>query len=230
VRDLQAAGGATLNADEATGGAVATDRVGGAAGRRARRAVAVLVGTAAGALILDQIVKQLSVRLLDPSDPVRLLGGALYLSLVRNSGAAFSLGSGYTVVFPIVTLAVVGWIAWMTRRLRSVPWAISLGLVLGGALGNLSDRLFRAAGPLVGHVVDMISVFAPYGQRFAVFNVADSCLSVGVVLAVLLELTGRQRDGARATPSARATPGKAAGRDGDAGGSPPARDAGPEAP
>jgi signal peptidase II len=70
--------------------------------------------------------------------------------------------------------------------------------VLGGALGNLADRLFRAPGPFEGHVVDMISLFAPYGQGFAVFNVADSCLSVGVVLAVLLELTGRQRDGSRA--------------------------------
>ena len=70
--------------------------------------------------------------------------------------------------------------------------------MLGGALGNLADRLFRAPGPFEGHVVDMISLFAPYGQGFAVFNIADSCLSVGVVLAVLLELTGRQRDGTRA--------------------------------
>jgi signal peptidase II len=86
----------------------------------------------------------------------------------------------------------------MARKLRSVPWAIALGLVLGGALGNLSDRLFRAPGPFRGHVVDMISVFAPYGERFAVFNIADSCLTVGVVLAVLLELIGLQRDGTRA--------------------------------
>jgi signal peptidase II len=79
-----------------------------------------------------------------------------------------------------------------------MPWALALGLVLGGALGNLGDRLFRAPGVFHGHVVDMISVFGPYGEHFAVFNVADSCLTVGVVLAVLLELTGRQRDGSRA--------------------------------
>ena len=133
---------------------------------------------------------------------MRILGGLVYLSLVRNGGAAFSLGSGYTWVFPLITLAVIGWIGWMTRRLRSVPWAVSLGLVLGGALGNLGDRLFRAPGPFLGHVVDMVSVFAPDGERFPVFNIADSCLTVGVVLAVLLELTGRQRDGSRATSSA----------------------------
>jgi len=163
-----------------------------------RAAVATLGVTAVLAVLLDQMVKHLSTEHLTEGEPVRLLGGLIYLSLLRNSGAAFSLGSDYTWVFPMITLAVIVWIAWMTRKLRSVPWAISLGLVLGGALGNLVDRLFRAPGPFEGHVVDMISLFAPYGQGFAVFNIADSCLSVGVVLAVLLELTGRQRDGSRA--------------------------------
>jgi signal peptidase II len=158
----------------------------------------VLGGTAVLAVGLDQLVKELSTNNLTEGVPVRILGGLIYLSLLRNSGAAFSLGSGYTWVFPLITLAVIGWICWMGRRLRSVPWAISLGLVLGGALGNLGDRLFRAPGPVQGHVVDMISLFAPYAEKFAVFNIADSCLSVGVVLAVLLELTGRQRDGTRA--------------------------------
>jgi signal peptidase II len=163
-----------------------------------RAAVATLGVTAVLAVVLDQVVKELSTGHLSEGRPVRILGGLVYLSLLRNSGAAFSFGSGYTWVFPVITLAVIGWILWLTRRLRSVPWAIALGLVLGGALGNLGDRLFRAPGPFQGHVVDMISVFAPYGERFAVFNIADSCLSVGVVLAVLLELTGRQRDGSRA--------------------------------
>ncbi|MET0494287.1 MAG: signal peptidase II [Actinoplanes sp.] len=149
------------------------------------------------AVVLDQVVKELSTKGLTDGEPLKILGGLVYLSLLRNSGAAFSLGSGYTWVFPLVTLAVVIWIGFMTRRLRSVPWAIALGLVLGGALGNLGDRLFRAPGPFQGHVVDMISVFGPYGEYFAVFNIADACLSVGVVLAVLLELMGRQRDGTR---------------------------------
>ena len=162
-----------------------------------RRALAVLLGTAVVGVILDQVVKELSTNNLVEGEPVRILGGLVYLSLLRNSGAAFSLGSDYTWIFPLVTIAVVVWIGVMTRKLRSLPWAIALGLVLGGALGNLGDRLFRAPGVLHGHVVDMISVFGPYGEHFAVFNIADSCLSVGVVLAVLLELTGRQRDGSR---------------------------------
>ncbi|WP_373688144.1 signal peptidase II [Actinoplanes aureus] len=165
--------------------------------RFAPRAVAVLAATAVIAVAVDQWTKHLSTENLEPGEPVRILGGLIHLSLLRNSGAAFSFGSSYTWVFPLITLVVVGWIGWMASRLRSVPWAIALGLVLGGALGNLTDRLFRAPGFLHGHVVDMISVFGPYGEYFAVFNFADSCLSVGVVLAVLLELTGRQRDGSR---------------------------------
>jgi signal peptidase II len=164
-----------------------------------------LVAATAGiALIADQVTKHFATELLERGEAVRLLGGLVYLSLVRNSGAAFSLGSDYTWIFPLITLVVIGWICWMTRRLRSLPWALALGLVLGGALGNLGDRLFRAPGPFLGHVVDMISLFAPYGEKFAVFNVADSCLSVGVCLAVLLELTNRGRDGSR-TPQ-RAAP------------------------
>jgi signal peptidase II len=167
------------------------------------RAVTVLGSTAVVAVALDQWVKWLSTHHLTEGRPVRILGGLIYLSLLRNSGAAFSFGTGHTWIFPVITLVVIGWIGWMATRLRSVPWAVSLGFVLGGAFGNLSDRLFRAPGPFQGHVVDMISLFAPYGERFAVFNVADSCLTVGVVLAVLLELTGRQRDGSRAKKKAK---------------------------
>ena len=161
------------------------------------RAVAVLGATAVVAVALDQWVKWLSTENLTEGEPVRILGGLVHLSLLRNSGAAFSFGSSVTWIFPVITLVVIGWITYMATRLRSVPWGIALGLVLGGALGNLIDRLFRAPGPFHGHVVDMISLFGPYAEYFAVFNIADSCLSVGVVLAVLLELTGRQRDGSR---------------------------------
>jgi len=161
------------------------------------RAVTVLGVTAVAAVALDQWVKWLSTEHLTEGRPVRILGGLIYLSLLRNSGAAFSFGTGHTWIFPVITLVVIGWIVWMATRLRSIPWAVSLGLVLGGAFGNLGDRLFRAPGPFQGHVVDMISLFAPYAEKFAVFNIADSCLTVGVALAVLLELTGRQRDGGR---------------------------------
>jgi signal peptidase II len=162
-----------------------------------RRALLLLGTTAALVLLADLGTKHLALAALEDRGAVRLLGGVVYLSLTRNSGAAFSLGSDYTWVFPIVTVAVVGWITWMALRLRSLPWAVALGLVLGGALGNFMDRVFRAPGAFVGHVVDMVSLFGPHGQYFPVFNLADSALVCGVALAVLLELTGRQRDGRR---------------------------------
>ncbi|MEV4467152.1 signal peptidase II [Micromonospora echinofusca] len=167
------------------------------AGTPHRRPVAILFGLALTVLAADALTKHLALDALEDREPVRLLGGAVYLSLTRNSGAAWSIGADHTWVFPLITLGVVGWIVWMALRLRSLPWAISLGLVLGGALGNFVDRVFRAPGWFVGHVVDMVSVFAPYGRVFPVFNLADSALVCGVLLALLLELTGRQRDGSR---------------------------------
>ncbi|MEU5905649.1 signal peptidase II [Micromonospora sp. NPDC047527] len=166
-------------------------------GRARRRAVVILTGVALVSLLTDLLTKHLALAGLTDREPVRVLGGLVYLSLTRNSGAAWSIGSDYTWVFPLITIGVVGWIVFMALRLRSLPWAISLGLVLGGALGNLTDRIFRAPAPLHGHVVDFVSVFGPYGEYFPVFNVADSSLFCGVVLAVLLEVTGRQRDGRR---------------------------------
>ncbi|MGW4499798.1 signal peptidase II [Micromonospora sp. NPDC004336] len=166
-------------------------------GTARRRAVAVLLGVASTALVADVATKHLALATLSDREPVELLGGAVYLTLTRNSGAAWSIGSDHTWVFPLITIGVVGWILWMALRLRSLPWAISLGLVLGGALGNLTDRIFRAPGWFVGHVVDMVSLFDPYGRVWPVFNLADSALVCGVVLAVALELTGRQRDGSR---------------------------------
>lgn len=189
MRDLQATGGATLNLDEAPEATKAGSR---------RRAVSVLALLAAVTVLVDVITKQLAVAHLADAEPVRLLGGAVYLVHTTNSGAAFGIGKSYTFVFPLVAVAVAGWIGWMALRLRSLPWAVSLALVFGGAVGNLLDRLFRPPGPLRGEVVDMISVFDPYGRVFPVFNVADSALVVGVALAVWLELTGRRRDGSRA--------------------------------
>ncbi|MGC5031947.1 signal peptidase II [Micromonospora sp. DT229] len=169
----------------------------GTATRSRRRPVTILLGLAAFALAVDLLTKHLALAELSDREPVRLLGGALYLSLTRNSGAAWSIGKDYTWVFPLIAIGVLAWIAWMGRTLRSVPWAISLGLVVGGVTGNLIDRIFRAPGWFVGHVVDMISVFDPYGRVFPIFNIADSALVCGVILAVWLEFTGRQRDGTR---------------------------------
>jgi signal peptidase II len=160
-------------------------------------AVAAMAAAAVIAVSLDQITKQLVLAYLEHATPVRLLGGAVYFNVTRNSGAAFSLGSRFTPVFPILAMVVAGVIIWLARRLRSVPWGIALGLILGGATGNLIDRLFRDPGPLRGHVVDFISVFDEAGGVWPIFNVADSSLFCGVVLVVLLEFTGRGRDGTR---------------------------------
>jgi signal peptidase II len=162
-----------------------------------------LAVTGALVLVLDVLTKYLVVVRLTGHRPVRLLGGLIYLTLTRNSGAAFSLGTHLTFVFPLVSLLVIGWIGGLAARLRSVPWAIALGLVLGGALGNLGDRLFRAPGFLVGQVVDFISLLSPDAAYFAIFNLADSALTCGVVLAILLEVSGRRRDGTRLTKTAR---------------------------
>jgi signal peptidase II len=171
--------------------------------RPSPRALAALGVTVALVVGLDVLTKYLAVVHLTDRPPVRVLGGLLYLDLIRNSGAAWSLGTGYTWVFPLVTLVVVGWIAVLARRLRSLTWGIALGLVLGGAFGNVGDRLFRAPGFLVGHVVDFASLFGPDAQYWPIFNVADASLCCGVALAVVLELTGRRRDGLRATGAGR---------------------------
>jgi len=162
-----------------------------------RRALILFVAVAGFVVAVDQVAKLVAVSHLEGQPSRRLLGGLVYLSLLRNSGAAFSMGESVTFVFPLIAFGVLAVIIWMARKLASVPWAIGLGLAFGGAVGNLVDRLFRSPGVFRGHVVDMISVFGPDGQYFPVFNGADSALCCGVALLVLLELTGRRRDGSR---------------------------------
>jgi signal peptidase II len=148
-------------------------------------------------LATDLVSKSLVVVRIAPDHSVRLLGGALYLVQARNSGAAFSVGTGATVVLTVIALLVVGVIVRAARRLRSVGWAVALGLVLGGALGNLVDRFFRAPAPGRGHVVDWISVFADDGHIWPIFNIADSCIVTGGCLAVLVSLLGIDLGGQR---------------------------------
>ncbi|HEU0238919.1 MAG TPA: signal peptidase II [Micromonosporaceae bacterium] len=162
-----------------------------------RRAIAVVFVVAAVALALDIVTKQLVVAHLRVGEPVRIIPGLLYFNSDRNGGAAFSMGTSITWVFPTIAIIVSGTIVYLARGVRSVAWAIALGLVLAGALGNLVDRLFRAPGPFRGEVVDFIALFNGSAHGFAIFNIADSCLTIGVILAVLLELFGRHRDGSR---------------------------------
>jgi signal peptidase II len=161
------------------------------------RRTAVLAVTAAGLFVADLVTKVLVVAELAGREPVRLLGGALYLTYARNPGAAFSFAEGATVLFSAVAAIVVAVIVRTASRLRSLPWAICLGLILGGAAGNLVDRTFRSPGPLRGQVVDWISAFDPAGRVWPIFNVADSGIVVGGILAVLLAALGYEMDGTR---------------------------------
>lgn len=135
-------------------------------------------------LILDQVAKHLAVSQLG-DDVVPLLGDVLQLRLIRNPGAAFSLFTDLTVVLTVVAAVVAVVILWVSRRVTSTGWAVALGLLLGGVLGNLADRLFREPGPLRGHVVDFLEL-----PNWPVFNLADSAVVCAAVLVVLLSLRG----------------------------------------
>jgi len=142
--------------------------------------------------VADLVSKTIVVATLSHRAPIRLLGGFLTLRELRNSGAAFSIGTSVTVVFTLIALGVIVAILRTARRLRSIPWAVTLGLLLGGAAGNLGDRLLRSPGFLRGHVVDWIQL-----PHWPVFNVADSCIVCGGILAVLLAARGISIDGTR---------------------------------
>ncbi|MGH3625251.1 MAG: signal peptidase II [Sciscionella sp.] len=159
------------------------------------RRIGLMALVAAVALALDVITKVLVVANLEGKEPVRLLGGLVYLQVIRNSGAAFSIGTGLTWLFSMIMIGVVLVVVWIARQLRSQGWAIGLGLVLAGALGNLTDRLFRAPGPFLGHVVDFVSVFSPNGHTWPIFNVADASINIGGAVVVIMALLGRYYDG-----------------------------------
>jgi signal peptidase II len=163
-----------------------------------RRRTGVLAATAVLVLGLDLVSKVLVVAKLMHRPPVKLPGDFLWLVHARNPGAAFSFAEGATVVFTAVAAIVIAVIVRTASKLRSTAWAISLGLVLGGAAGNLVDRLFRSPAPLRGWVVDWISLRAPDGRMlFPIFNLADSGIVCGGILAVLLALLGFEMDGTR---------------------------------
>jgi signal peptidase II len=161
------------------------------AGRpRGRRRIAVLFAVAAFAYALDLISKLIVVAKLEHHPPIEIIGDWLKFEAIRNAGAAFGFGEAFTVIFTMIAAAVIVVIARLARKLYSLPWAIALGLLLGGALGNLTDRIFRAPGVFEGAVVDFI---AP--KHFAVFNLADSAIVCGGVLIVLLSFRGLDPDG-----------------------------------
>ena len=174
-----------------------------AAPSRSKRALA-LYGTAAAVLVLDQLLKQLVVTNLAGRPPVDVIGSFVQLRYTTNSGGAFSLLTGAPLFFGVMAMVIIGGIVYASRRAQPLSMLVVLGLILGGALGNLTDRLFRGDGLLRGEVVDFVKV-----GIWPVFNVADSCVVVGgILLAILLGRAERDQDqtSADTTPQASDPP------------------------
>lgn len=177
MRDLQTARGASIAEPPPV-----VEALDPPAGRSGLRLLVVIV--AASGLLLDIATKVLAVRLLDPADPIRLLGGVLTLRLIRNPGAAFSLGRQFTYVFAILAVIVLIFILIrLVPRVGHPGWAVALGLLVAGISGNLVDRIFRAPGVMRGHVVDFFQL-----PRFAIFNLADILITVSAFLIIGLSM------------------------------------------
>ena len=160
--------------------------------RRSGRVLALFAAVAAATYAVDAVTKVVAVAELQDRPPVRVVGELLQLTLVRNPGAAFSTGTSYTLLLSIVAIGAVVVVLYVARTLRDRLWAVGLGCLLGGVLGNLTDRLLRQPGPLRGHVIDWIEL-----PNWPVFNVADICINVAAVVIVLQALRGVSLNGSR---------------------------------
>ncbi|MBU1227588.1 MAG: signal peptidase II [Actinobacteria bacterium] len=147
------------------------------------RIVALIV--AGAVVVLDQATKWMAVRAL-ADGPIPLIDGLLQFKLVENSGSAFSLFQGGGAVIALIAIAAVAMIVVIVHQLPSRLEALAIGLVLGGAVGNLLDRIFRGDGFLTGKVIDFIDF-----EFFWTFNVADSAITIGAIMAVLLAFRKR---------------------------------------
>jgi signal peptidase II len=164
-----------------------------AAAPRSKRVLA-LYGTAAAVLVVDQLLKHLVVTNLAGRPPLDVIGSFVQFRFTTNSGGAFSLLTGAPLFFGVMAIVIIGGIVYASRRAQPLSMQVALGLILGGALGNLTDRLFRGEGLLRGEVVDFVKV-----GIWPVFNLADSCIVVGgVLLAILLGRAERNQDQAPA--------------------------------
>jgi signal peptidase II len=153
-------------------------------------AVFALVGLVV--LALDQVTKMLAIEHLTPGEPVNVIGSFLKFNLIRNSGAAFSLGAGYTPYISAVQIIVALGVVYLSRRLGSAGWAVAFGFLFGGALGNIIDRIFREPSPFHGHVIDFLQT-----PHWAIFNVADMAVTSAAALLVIQTLRGVRLDGTK---------------------------------
>ncbi len=180
---MQTARGASLTGDADPTETHATAR---------RRSLVLFAAVTVLGYLADLISKVLVVAHLTPGRPVHVVGDLLTLYLARNPGAAFSTGTSYTLVLSFVAMAAAVAVVWVARRLASTGWALGLGFLLAGVLGNLTDRIFREPGPLRGHVVDFIRL-----PHWPIFNIADVCINVAAAFIIIQALRGVGINGAR---------------------------------
>jgi signal peptidase II len=169
---------------------------------RRKRYLPLFAAVAVLAYVADLVSKQVVIHALQPADPVPVLGDVFSLFLTFNSGAAFSLGTSYTFALSCVAVLAALATLWFARRIGGIAWAVSLGFLLAGILGNLTDRVFRDPGPMRGHVVDFLRF-----PNFPVFNVADICINIAAALIILQTLRGVRLDGSRDHGHARGSSG-----------------------
>lgn len=143
---------------------------------------------------LDQLTKMLALQHLTPGEPVNVIGSLLKFNLIRNPGAAFSLGADFTPVISAIQIIVAIGVVWLSRKLGSIGWAVAFGLLFGGAIGNITDRIFREPAPFHGHVVDFLQT-----PNWAIFNVADMAVTSAAILLVIQTLRGIKLDGTKET-------------------------------
>lgn len=141
--------------------------------------------TAAVVVAFDLATKVWAVATLENESNIQVIGTFLQFSFFRNPGAAFSIGTNVTWVFTIISIAVAIAILAISKNVVNRVWAIALGAMLGGALGNLIDRLFRSPEPFQGHVVDFILL-----PNYPMFNISDSAVVVGAITMVILSIRG----------------------------------------
>lgn len=157
-----------------------------------RIARAVFVATVVVLYLVDLGTKTLAVSRLTERGRVDVLGDLLGFRLTRNPGAAFGTGTAFTPVLSCVALLAVCVVVWLALRVADRVWAVALGLLLAGVLGNLTDRVFRAPGPFEGHVVDFIQL-----PHWPIFNVADMCINVAALLILVQAFRGVRLNGTR---------------------------------
>ena len=131
--------------------------------------------------ILDLATKAWAVNQLANREPIKVIGNFFQLTFVRNSGAAFSFATGATLFLSLFGIAALGGILYFAPHITSKGWSVVLGLVMGGILGNLMDRIFREPGFLRGHVIDWMQL-----PHWPIFNIADSAIVCAAVLSVFL--------------------------------------------